>query len=177
MEPGKHHIQIDPCHRCVRVLASGVEATVPGPLLPLTLIVAAVCAALPSAAGPPKNPPRKTASQPAVPPDGERLYRAYCASCHGLDGKGGGPAADALRIRPTDLTALAARNGGRFPSQRIENMLGGEDAIAAHGGRQMPVWGPAFSSLCATEDKPGALASRLLRYLQSIQKPGAASAP
>lgn len=148
-----------------------------GSLLPLTLIVAAGCAALSSAAGPPRNPPRKTASQPAVPPDGEKLYRSYCASCHGLDGRGGGPVADALRMRPTDLTALAARNGGRFPSQRIAKMLGGDDAIAAHGGRQMPVWGPAFSSLCAAEEDPGALASRLLRYLQSIQKPSAASAP
>jgi hypothetical protein len=56
-------------------------------------------------------------------------------------------------------------------------MLGGEDGIAAHGGRQVPVWGPTFSSLCATEENPGALASRLLRYLRSIQKPGAASSP
>lgn len=148
-----------------------------GPVLALTLMLAAACAALPADAGPPKNPGRKPAGQSAVPPDGGTLYRAYCASCHGLDGKGGGPAAEALRMRPADLTALAARNGGRFPSRKIERLLGGEDAIAAHGSRQMPVWGPAFSSLGAAEGEPGALAARLLGYLRSIQKPGAVSAP
>ena len=46
---------------------------------------------------------------------GQKLYTQYCASCHGADGKGNGPAAAKLNPKPTDLTQLAKRNGGKFP--------------------------------------------------------------
>lgn len=42
-----------------------------------------------------------------VPPDaplGRRVFVQRCAVCHGLDGRGGGPAAPSLRPRPRDLT-------------------------------------------------------------------------
>ena len=35
----------------------------------------------------------------------------YCASCHGLDARGNGPAAFVLKTTPPDLTALAKRHG------------------------------------------------------------------
>ncbi len=36
---------------------------------------------------------------------GEELYRAHCASCHGVGGRGDGPAGAGLTPRPADLTA------------------------------------------------------------------------
>lgn len=36
---------------------------------------------------------------------GETLYRQNCTSCHGAEGRGDGPAFQALRIPPADLTA------------------------------------------------------------------------
>ena len=36
---------------------------------------------------------------------GGRLYAENCALCHGVDGKGNGPAAAGLTVRPADLTA------------------------------------------------------------------------
>jgi mono/diheme cytochrome c family protein len=45
---------------------------------------------------------------------GGDLFRFYCASCHGREGKGDGPVASALNRRPPDLTTIARRNGGRF---------------------------------------------------------------
>src|ERR1039458_2265890 len=50
---------------------------------------------------------------------GNEMYRAYCAACHGTDGKGDGPASEALKSRPLDLTDLAKRNGGKFPELRM----------------------------------------------------------
>jgi mono/diheme cytochrome c family protein len=44
---------------------------------------------------------------------GPALSKAYCASCHGADGKGDGPMAKSLKVKPADLTRIAARNGGR----------------------------------------------------------------
>ena len=50
---------------------------------------------------------------------GPALYTAYCAVCHGRDGKGAGPMAKSLRVAPPDLARIAMRNGGRFPMARI----------------------------------------------------------
>ena len=42
-----------------------------------------------------------------APAPGEVLYRANCSACHGRAGDGKGPAAVALRPRPTDFTQAA----------------------------------------------------------------------
>ena len=46
---------------------------------------------------------------PTAALDGKSLFLEYCAVCHGKDGKGAGPAADALKQRPSDLTLISAR--------------------------------------------------------------------
>jgi mono/diheme cytochrome c family protein len=40
----------------------------------------------------------------APPTDVKQLYDKSCAGCHGTDGRGGGPAADALNPKPRDFT-------------------------------------------------------------------------
>ena len=42
--------------------------------------------------------------------DGAAHYAERCAGCHGSDGRGEGPAARALAIRPADLVAHAAHH-------------------------------------------------------------------
>ena len=37
--------------------------------------------------------------KPTSPASGQEMYTAYCAVCHGKDGKGNGPAAEALKVR------------------------------------------------------------------------------
>jgi mono/diheme cytochrome c family protein len=74
---------------------------------------------------------------------GQYWYSNYCASCHGQDGKGDGPVAKSLSRRPADLTRLSAANGGTFSSERIAEVIDGRREVAAHGTRDMPVWGRA----------------------------------
>uniref|UniRef100_UPI0035BF3AF1 c-type cytochrome n=1 Tax=Inhella gelatinilytica TaxID=2795030 RepID=UPI0035BF3AF1 len=71
---------------------------------------------------------------------GKREFEAKCASCHGVTGKGNGPVAGLLTKSATDLTLLAKRNGGVLPIARMYEVIEG-GAIAAHGTRDMPVWG------------------------------------
>src|SRR5215467_8757283 len=64
---------------------------------------------------------------------GKQMYTSYCAVCHGTDGKGAGPAAEALKTPPTDLTMLAKHNGGNFPGLKVSSSIRGEANIPAHG--------------------------------------------
>lgn len=132
--------------------------------------IAMALAAAPAAA-PPKDAPVKAAGQRARGMTGRELYVAYCASCHGIEGRGDGPAAEALRMRPADLTALSRNSGGQFPALRVRRLLGGLEGLPAHGGKRMPVWGPVFLPLSPAEGEASALIDRLVKYLESIQKP------
>ena len=90
----------------------------------------------------------KTTTAPYTDPtSGKDMYNAYCASCHGTDGKGDGPAAPALKVPPTNLTELAAKNKGEYPSAAVAQIVRGDTVLAAHGGKDMPIWGPVFMSL------------------------------
>jgi len=100
---------------------------------------------------------------------GPDLYRRYCAVCHGKDGKGGGPAAAALKATPTDLTQLAKRNGGKFPVGTVRQLLGGGSSTPAHGSQEMPIWGPVFRAMSPDENVAKLRVDNLLRYLESIQ--------
>ena len=53
------------------------------------------------------------------PTDGKQMYTSYCAPCHGVDGRGHGPVAAALRQPPTDLTGLAKANHGKYPDTHV----------------------------------------------------------
>jgi mono/diheme cytochrome c family protein len=101
--------------------------------------------------------------------EGPDLYRAYCASCHGLDGKGGGPAASAFKAKTPDLTLLTRNNRGKFPKDRVRQMIMGDQMVAAHGSREMPIWGPTFHQIEEDVDRGNVRVENLLKYLESIQ--------
>ena len=80
---------------------------------------------------------------------GKIEYVQSCATCHGLDGKGKGSFAQALKLTVPDLTTLAKRNGGVFPMTRVYNMIDGREEFKAHGTREMPIWGKHYSASAA----------------------------
>ncbi len=101
---------------------------------------------------------------------GPELFKAYCATCHGKDGKGGGPMSASLRIPPADLTRIAARNGGTFPFLEVQKIISGETrGPSTHGTREMPVWGPIFSEVTWDQDLGRVRIYSLATYLESIQ--------
>jgi mono/diheme cytochrome c family protein len=113
---------------------------------------------------------RKVAPAYTDPSSGKQMYMAYCASCHGADGKGNGPAAPALKTPATDLTQIAAKNGGTFPEAHIMQIIKGDSMTAAHGNKDMPVWGPVFLQMGGNDTAQVQLRIRnLTRYLASIQ--------
>jgi mono/diheme cytochrome c family protein len=75
---------------------------------------------------------------------GARLYFNHCAACHGADGEGGGPVAATMSVSVPNLRTLARRNGGAFPTDDVAAYVDGRQLKAAHGDRQMPVWGDVF---------------------------------
>lgn len=93
---------------------------------------------------------------------GRKLFLQYCASCHGLEGKGDGPVVAALRSVPPDLTRIPKDNKGRFPVESLMRSISGMNKVPAHGSREMPVWG-------GTLGKEEIIS--LVKYLESIQKP------
>jgi mono/diheme cytochrome c family protein len=131
------------------------------------LCAAAVAAAAAAAAAP--------GYDPVLAEIGEPTFQRYCTACHGISGRGDGPAAKTLHPPPANLTTIAARREGRFPSAEIARFIDGRFDLPAHGSRDMPVWGERFGA-----DVPdpgvgesiarGQIAS-LLEYLKSIQQP------
>ncbi|MBM3765919.1 MAG: cytochrome c [Acidobacteria bacterium] len=102
--------------------------------------------------------------------DGKEIFNAYCASCHGLDGKGNGPVAPAIRSGVPDLTIIVRRKG-KFPTTELEAfILGTGKLAAAHGSREMPVWGPLFRHVENDQDLGLVRARRVVEYIQSLQR-------
>ena len=114
------------------------------------------------------TPLRAQESDPAVLERGKRLFEANCAACHGKTGLGDGPLAGMLTVAPGNLQEIALNNGGNFPFLRIVNMIDGRGEVAAHGPREMPIWGETFISNDGALEARGKLLDLTL-YVASLQ--------
>jgi mono/diheme cytochrome c family protein len=94
------------------------------------------------------------------------LFIEHCASCHGRSGRGDGPGAEALAVRPADLTRLADRNGGVFPAAAVTQAIDGADA--AHRTGAMPRWGEVFRA-DAGNQAAGQRLESLTLYVEFMQ--------
>lgn len=109
---------------------------------------------------------------PLRPLDGAGIFQTYCAACHGVDARGDGPVAPALKQKVPDLTLLSRASGGTFPALHVKTtiLLGSDDLIPAHGSRKMPIWGPLFHEIDFDRDWGRVRVENLTQYLESIQR-------
>jgi Cytochrome C oxidase, cbb3-type, subunit III len=135
------------------------------------VICAVLLVAVQSSPQEPRAKPGQNQSVPLIRSlDGADLFHAYCASCHGADAKGKGPVAAALNTNVPDLTAISKRHGGVFPARWIERVIAGDEAMLAHGSREMPIWGPIFHQVEEDRDFGNIRMHNLAKYLESIQQ-------
>lgn len=111
----------------------------------------------------------------ATTESGDSLYRTYCSSCHGQEARGDGPVAQFLKVPPANLTQIAARNKGVFPSERVHQIIDGRQVPKTHGGSQMPIWGDAFAKSSTGSDAAAvdAKIKALVEYLATKQEKAA----
>lgn len=124
--------------------------------------------AVPPAAAQDAVTPRPVVKMTAA---GAELYRTYCAVCHGDTARGDGPLAGSMSRKPADLTEIAKRNGGVFPSELVFRTIDGKKPVRGHGGPDMPVWADAFarSRHGGDEEKIKQMIQSLVDFLETIQ--------
>ena len=115
------------------------------------------------------KPERELRQMPAL-----ELYQQLCSSCHGVEGRGDGPVASLIEIDVPDLTRIAFRDGGEFPTEDVRRAIDGRWDRRAHGARDMPVWGWQLYDSSATGDAQeravvDSMIDRLVQHLRSIQ--------
>ncbi len=140
----------------------------------LLFVALIICAFTVAAQNQPQAAPEKTIKHVPIkstsPASGKEMYTAYCAVCHGVDGKGGGPAASALKTPPADLTLLSKSNGGKYPAMKVSSILRGTSELPAHGSQDMPVWGPLFRSVSGGhESEVQQRVTNLTQYIETLQ--------
>jgi mono/diheme cytochrome c family protein len=101
--------------------------------------------------------------------DGAAMFSTYCAVCHGTTGKGNGPAATALKRQPADLTQLTKRNNGSFPAIKVGLIIKGDEVLASHGSRDMPIWGKIFIDM-EGERLASLRIHNLTEYVRTLQE-------
>jgi mono/diheme cytochrome c family protein len=121
------------------------------------------------------------AAPPGVAPPGSPIalvggaytFRTWCASCHGVDAKGEGPLAENLRFHPPDLTRIAKRHGGEFPTEQVIQIVDGRKPLKGHGGSDMPIWGDTFRNAETGYDEANVRAKirGVVDYLKTLQAP------
>jgi len=112
---------------------------------------------------------KKVPAQDVNAASGSEMFHSYCAPCHGADGMGNGPAASALKKAPANLTLLDQKNGGKFPALSVQNTIKGEAGTAAHGSRDMPVWGDIFKDMRGGTIMGELRVKNLTDYIETLQ--------
>lgn len=118
---------------------------------------------------PAQEEPAKT-TPPEGGPSGAKLYKKYCAACHGNDLKGTGPAPYPFKDVTPDLTMLSKNHGGKFPDEFVTQVLRYGVVMPDHGPPEMPPWGTDFKASDKLNEEQVTLRIKGLKeYIKSQQ--------
>lgn len=118
------------------------------------------------------------ASAQTQPSQAKKDFVLHCADCHGIDGKGNGPATQVIPgFKPANLTLLSKTNGGQFPRQEVHDVIDGRKRLSGHydADTDMPLWGLTFQPegkefSPEAEAKVKARITALVTYIEGIQE-------
>ena len=103
--------------------------------------------------------------------DGAKIFQYHCAVCHGVDGRGHGPDSVVLKHPVPDLTLISQRSGGKFPYQRVKQIVEGKTlGLLAKDDREMPIWGPIFHEVESDQDWGEVRLDAITKHMESIQQ-------
>lgn len=97
---------------------------------------------------------------------GAPVFRTFCASCHGEDGRGPQPSTYVVGIAPPDLTLIAVRSGGSVDMPRLYESI----ARCGDVGPEMPSWDRAFRSMGWSPVLSRMHLEDIAWYVESIQR-------
>lgn len=113
------------------------------------------------------------APEPPVP-SGAEDFAAFCAACHGSDGRGAGEVAATLGKRPADLSVLG--KGTAFPAARVMSKIYGYQGDQA-ARALMPEFGPLLEGETVLFDTGDGIATptplrlvQLAEHVKSLQR-------
>ena len=117
-------------------------------------------------------------AQTSAPSSAKKDFVLHCADCHGVDGKGNGPAVQVIPgFKPADLTRLRKDHGGQFPRQDVYDVIDGRKRLPGHydSDTDMPLWGLMFQPegrefSKEAEVKVKARVSSLVDYVAGLQQ-------
>ncbi len=117
-------------------------------------------------------------AQTSAPSSARKDFVLHCADCHGVDGKGNGPAVQIIPgFKPVDLTVLSKDHGGQFPRQEVSDVIDGRKRLPGHydADTDMPLWGVTFQAegrefSKESEEKVKARIAALVDYIEGIQQ-------
>ena len=113
----------------------------------------------------------KTTSSARDTVEGAKIFQYDCAVCHGTDGRGRGPDSVVLKHPVPDVTLISRRSGGKFPYQRVKEIIEGErTGLLSQGDREMPIWGPIFHEVESDQDWGEVRLDAITRHMESIQQ-------
>jgi mono/diheme cytochrome c family protein len=129
------------------------------------ILILAICAFATFA----QQPVVKHVPIPPTSVDGQDMYAAYCVSCHGTSAKGTGGAAPAMSTVVPDLTTIAQRHGGDYPTLYVQSAIRG-DTNARPSEQTMPHWGVLLGSVSKYDRaKVDLRIHNLADYLETLQ--------
>ncbi len=126
-------------------------------------LAAALVAQGPLAADSPQGHIKYVPAKAIINPDGAVVYQDFCATCHGVAGRGNGPAAKSLDQPVPDLTRIALRDG-EFDRYHVMGHIRHVDMP-----NPMPCWSRVMHVSGGDREAVGIVIANLTRYLERMQ--------